>query len=141
MLKIYQALVRMRYLDLEWFQRGPHDISALMPVYELLGLDPRVIYLYCTLPYINPLFSKSVDFYNNTGFADFRQKDNVRDAQEPYPHGEPGFRLRPWMTPLSTFSRYMVVIYDANRHIVELFDDSLGKNVDPNIHEGSLGGA
>ena len=61
-LQIYQTLARMRHIDPSHIQRGPHDLSALHPLFASLGLDPRIIHLYHILPYVDPVFAGSLTF-------------------------------------------------------------------------------
>jgi len=73
MLKVYQTLVRMRYLDASLIQEGPHNVDHLLPLYRSLGLDPSIIYLYSILPYVKPGDDGGGgDFFQGGEFADFR---------------------------------------------------------------------
>ncbi len=78
MLQIYQTLVRARCISAAWIQRGPHDLTAQLPLYHSLGLDARVIYLYSILPYLSPQRGVLATFFNSSGFIDFRDEDDVR---------------------------------------------------------------
>ncbi|KAK4150941.1 hypothetical protein C8A00DRAFT_36440 [Chaetomidium leptoderma] len=142
MLEIYQTLARMRYLEAEWIQRPPqHDLSALLPLFTSLALDPRVIYLYSILPYLSlnhprGSFSSEFDFFGGAAFADFRHEADVRAARESFdPSGDdPGCELRPWITPLAGKGMYhRTLVYDAKRHVMAIFCDQDGGNMDPNL--------
>lgn len=139
-LQIYHTLARMRHLDADWIQPGPHDVSALGPLYASLGLDPRVVYLYGILPYVNPQFYDSVDFVQGTSFADFRTECYVRTAREFFEQdGDPGWVMRPWMTALSGFGeRSQLMMYDAERHVVHLLGDFAEGSWDHNLDEGTV---
>lgn len=39
MLAIYRTLARMRYLEPEWIEEGPHDLSEQLGTYRAAGLD------------------------------------------------------------------------------------------------------
>ncbi|KAK8079612.1 hypothetical protein PG997_007430 [Apiospora hydei] len=111
LLVIYQTLVEMRYLEPEEIQTGPHDVSALMPLYQSLGLAPAVIYLYSILPYVRLHKDRQHEtpFFQGGDFADFRNKEDVEMGRDPIynsPEGDDwkadnGPYMRPWYTALS----------------------------------------
>ncbi len=139
MLQIYNTLVRMRYLDASWIQPGPHDVTAQMPLYESLGLDPSIIYLSHILPYIEPSRREWLDFYDGGGFIDLRYPEHIEQARDPMGGDDPAERMRPWMTPLSVQGNHTsVILYDAKRHVIGIFDPIYGGSSDHNLREGAF---
>ncbi len=115
LLQLYQTLARMRYIDADWIQPGPHDISAHLPLYASLGLDPRIIYLYSILPHINPVFAGQVYVFQSCGVADSRCEEHVREAREHLAEdNDPSTAMRSWVTALSRMGEHaMIVAYYA----------------------------
>lgn len=142
LLELFRTLARMRYLKPEWIQPGPHDVSALIPLYESLSIDPSIIYLYSILPYVA---QHDVDFFQGSDFIDFRDKRDVEEGRDPNPSdycgGDPAAALmRPWMTPLSRLRNHMdgLIVYDAKRHILGVFPDDGYANTERNRFEGRV---
>ncbi|KAK3897434.1 hypothetical protein C8A05DRAFT_19805 [Staphylotrichum tortipilum] len=134
MLQIYNTLARMRYLDPVWIQPGPHDLTAQMPQYESLGLDPSIIYLYHILPYIDSVKRYDLDFYDGGYFIDLRDPEQIERARNPMFGDDPKERMRPWMTPLSRQGNHTsVILYDAKRHVVGIFNPNDGGSSDRNL--------
>lgn len=52
MLRIYQTLAHMQYLDPEWIVQGPHDASSTISACRG-EIDDSILYLYSILPYID----------------------------------------------------------------------------------------
>lgn len=122
MLQIYHTLVRMKYLDPSWIQEGPHDITALLPLYNAFGLDASIIYLYSILPYVDTADAEGVDFVLGGAFADFRRAHSVEQGRDRMYAGQEEAALPPWMTPLSLMgSRYGAIVYDAREHSIRFF--------------------
>jgi len=139
MLQIYHTLVRMRYLNPAWIQPGPHDVTAQMPLYESLGLDPSIIYLSHILPYIDPAQRRSLDFYDGGSFIDLRDPYHINQARDPMYADDPALRMRPWMMPLSVQGNHTnVILYDAKRHVIGIFHGEGGGSSDRNLWEGVL---
>ncbi|KAM7205872.1 hypothetical protein V8F33_000702 [Rhypophila sp. PSN 637] len=145
MLEIYQTLVRMRYFGSEdWVQVGPHDVSALLPLYQSLNLDPAVIYLYSILPYIDLEKLKTLwdpTFYNGSTFADFRNAEHVKDGRDPFQtDDDPWNKFRGWLTPLSLVGHLYsyALVYDARRNLIRMYSMTDLGNGDPNEHEGAF---
>ena len=142
LLQLYQTLARMRYIDAEWIQPGPHDISAHLPLYASLGLDPRIIYLYGILPYINPVFAGGVYVFQSCGVADFRCEEHVREAREHLAEDDdPTTAMQPWVTALSRMGEHaMIVAYDAQRHVLFFVEINWAQNhnCDRNLKEGRV---
>ncbi|OJJ49481.1 hypothetical protein ASPZODRAFT_140378 [Penicilliopsis zonata CBS 506.65] len=141
MLKIYETLARMRYIDPSAIERGPHNVTELLPLYETLGLDSSVIYLYSILPYINPIVAGRRDFFHGGQFADFRDPEQVEQGRDPFyanPEdndgdfdAENGPYMRPWMTPLSQLGNHeSVILYDARKHRVWIIDQESWASTD-----------
>ena len=139
LLQLYQTLARMRYIEADWIRPGPHDMSAHLPLYASLGLDPRIVYLYSILPYINPVFAGGVYVYQTCGVADFRREEHVREAREFLTEDDdPAMAMQPWMTALSQMGEYaMVVVYDAQRHVLFLVEINWAQN--HNLSHGTQG--
>ncbi|KAK4233850.1 hypothetical protein C8A03DRAFT_19145 [Achaetomium macrosporum] len=136
LLSIIRTLERMRYLQPEWINPGPHNIDALLPLYHSLHLDPSIIYLYSILPYLE---QPNIDFFQGSSFADFRTEEDVREGRNPMHDGDPAAHMRPWMTPLSMLGNHdSVIIYDAKRHVIGIFDQIYGGSSDPNLYEGRV---
>ncbi len=144
LLEIYQTLARMRRIKAAWIQPGPHDLTAHLPLYASLGLDPRVIYLYSIMPCLDPLAAStsSARFFQSCGFFDPRNEEHVREARE-FHHDcavsedDPGCELRPWTTALSQTGQHAaIVMYDARRHVVFFLDNSSYDNLDRNLGNG-----
>lgn len=139
MLEIYQTLARMRYLDPSEIQRGPHNITNLLPVYEGLGLDASVVQLYSLLPYISPGVARGLDFLQGGQFADFRDPEDVEQGRDPF-YGSPdeedfddenGPYMRPWMTPLSNLGNHQsVILYDTRKHRIWIIDQESWESTD-----------
>jgi hypothetical protein len=144
MLEIYQILAQMRYLDPSWIQPGPHDLSpSILSLYTTLKLDPRIIYLYSVLPYTDPAnpHGSDLDFFQGSSFADFRTEDDVIRARDPMYSEEESEKPRPWMTTLCNMVNHQsVLIYDAERHVVGIYDQCSPGSYDRNIHEGVIFG-
>lgn len=145
MLEIYQILAQMRYLDTSWIQPGPHDLSpSILSLYTTLKLDPKIIYLYSVLPYIDPAANphgSDLDFFQGSSFADFRTEHDVVRARDPMCSEEDSEKLRPWMTTLCNMVNHQsVLIYDAERHVVGIYDQCSPGSYDRNIHEGVIFG-
>jgi hypothetical protein len=139
LLEIYHTLARMRYLDPDWIQPGPHDLREHMPLYHSLHLDPAIIYLYHILPYLDPVVRDRLDFFDRGRFIDYREKDHIEEGRDPAFVGEPAQLLRPWMTPLSMMGNHTdVLIYDAKRHVIGMFGNDYGGSGDRNLHGGMI---
>jgi hypothetical protein len=138
MLQIFHTLARMRYLEPEWIEPGPHNISALMPLYESLNIDPAIIYLYSILPYLKQAaHDRGVDFFRGGEFVDFRDKGDVEQGRNPMYASEPKSTMRPWMTPLSAVGNHCTaLLYDAKRHVVGIYNQMDVGSSDPNLYEG-----
>jgi hypothetical protein len=144
LLEIYQTLARMRRIEAAWIQPGPHDLTAHLPLYASLGLDPRVIYLYSIMPCLDPLaaITSSARFFESCGFFDPRNEEHVRDAREFHHHcavseDDPGCELRPWTTALSQRGQHAaIVMYEARRHVVFFVDNWSYENNDRNLWNG-----
>ena len=128
-LEIYRTLVRMRYLDDEWIQEGPHDIEALIPMYRSYNLDDSIIYLYSILPYVDTGGAEYQDFFQGGRFADFRLEEGVERGRDPF--HEDGTLLPPYMTPLSLLGNHQsVIFYNARRHWISICDHESGGSTD-----------
>jgi hypothetical protein len=139
MLEIYRTLVRMRYLDASWIHEGPHNVDALLPMYQSYKLDPAVIYLYSILPYVDTGGAASVDFFQGGEFADFRLKEHVERGRDPFYTESDSESMRPWMTPLSLLGNHQtVIIYDTKRHRIGMFDQESGRSTDRNPMGGDV---
>lgn len=139
-LQIYLTLARMRHVDPDTIQRGPHDLSDLYPLFDSLCLDPRVVYLYHILPYLDPRRAEHVGFVQGARLADFRREADVRCAREAFARlDDPGYVLRPWMTALDGFGeRGQVMLYDARRDVVHLLGECAEGSWDRNLEEGQV---
>ncbi|KAK4234022.1 hypothetical protein C8A03DRAFT_47554 [Achaetomium macrosporum] len=135
LLSIMHTLACMRYLQQDWIQPGPHNIDAQLPLYHSLGLDPSIIYLYSILHYLSQRY---VDFFQGSSFADFRTESDVRDGRKSMHDSDTAAaHMRPWMTPLSMLGNHdSVILYDAKRHVIGIFDQIWGRSSDPNLYEG-----
>ncbi|PGG95837.1 hypothetical protein AJ79_09846 [Helicocarpus griseus UAMH5409] len=124
LLEIYRTLARMRYLDLEWIQQGPHDIQNILPACRELKLDPSIIYLYSILPYINPKFADTVDFFHGSYFVDYRDEVHVKFyGRDPFFADDEEYSMRAWMTPLSRLGNHQsVILYSAKSHRIWIVD-------------------
>ncbi|KAK4099597.1 hypothetical protein N658DRAFT_560318 [Parathielavia hyrcaniae] len=133
MLELYHILVRMLYLEPEWIQAGPHDLGALMPLYESLNIDSSIIYLYHILPYVK---TPPSDWDRNVflwGATSPTSATRTLDTPEEM--------MRPWMTPLSAMGNHQcVILYDAKRHVVGIFDQLYPGSYDHNKTEGVIQG-
>ncbi|KAK3900744.1 hypothetical protein C8A05DRAFT_35594 [Staphylotrichum tortipilum] len=144
LLEIYQTLARMRRIEAAWIQPSPHDLTAHLPLYASLGLDPRVIYLYSIVPCLDPLAAStsSARFFESCGFFDPRNEEHVREAREFHrdcavSEDDPGCELRPWTTALSQTGQYAaIVMYEARRHVVFFLDNTSYENNDRNLWNG-----
>lgn len=137
-LAIYHTLVSMQYLDREWIQEGPHDITELIPLYRSLGLDDSIIYLYHLLPYIDNGGATEVFWFKGGRFADFRIKEHVEEARDPFYSESEQNRCRPWMTALSLGGEEQIaIVYSAKKHCIWIIDGQNDANVDPGIVHGS----
>ncbi|RAH61462.1 hypothetical protein BO85DRAFT_475540 [Aspergillus piperis CBS 112811] len=140
MLKIYQTLAQMRYLDPKTIQTGPHDISKMRPVYEKHGLDPAIIYLYSILPYVDSQIANT-SLFDGSSFMDFRDESCVEDGRDPLCPGPSeedgdGPYMRPWMTALSQMgSHTSVIIHDARKHRIWIPDPVENCSCDPALYD------
>lgn len=138
MLKIYETLAEMRYIEPEGIERGPHDISSLNELKDI-DLDPATLYLYSILPYIDHKEAGESDFFHGGTFADFRDASSVERGRDPFyadPQGdfdtENGQYIRPWVTPLSHLGNHgTVLIYDAWQHRIWAIDQEGWGTTDP----------
>lgn len=136
MLQIFRTLARMRYLESEWIEPGPHDVSALMPLYKSLNIDPAIIYLYSILPYLKREAGRRHIFHGGE-FVDFRTRRDVEQGRDPMHASDPELMMRPWMTPLSAVgNHYTALIYDAKLHVVGVYNQMDSGTSDPNYWEG-----
>lgn len=137
MLKIYETLVEMRYLDPKGIVHGPHNITSLDGTD--LQLDPTIVYLYSILPYVDEEGAGARDFFHGGTFADFRVADHVEQGRDPFyasPEGdfdaENGQYIRPWATPLSLLGNHgTVLIYDGKQHRIWAVDQEGWSTTDP----------
>ncbi|KAK4652305.1 hypothetical protein QC762_609960 [Podospora pseudocomata] len=131
LLDIYKTLVHMQYILASDLRPGPHDLTAMLPLYQDLQLDPRIIYLYTLLPYIDN--HDRAAFYKGGILIDYRNKHHVEEARDPFFHTDDRrAMMRPWMTPLSLCCGLQVVlIYDAKRHVVGVFEQCFLESRDP----------
>ncbi|KAM0329997.1 hypothetical protein ACHAQA_004166 [Verticillium albo-atrum] len=138
MLKVYRTLVRMQYLEDSWIQEGPHDLAAILPFCERLGLDVSIIYLYSILPYVETTFHpRGLDFFQGGGFYDFRHESVIEEGRDPMFADNEEEVMRPWMTPLSSIGNHSTaILYDAREHVIGLYAQLAGASSDPNINEG-----
>ncbi|KAK0634192.1 hypothetical protein B0T14DRAFT_576691 [Immersiella caudata] len=138
MLEIYQTLVRMRYLSPINIQQGPHDLPpSILSLYVSLNLDPRIIYLYSVLPYIDPERAQGLGFFGGGEFTDFRTEGDVVQGRDPMYSEQPEERMRPWMTPLSCIGNHnTALIYDARKHEVGIYGQIACGSIDKNLREG-----
>lgn len=137
LLKVYRTLARMQYLEHAWIQEGPHDISAVLPACQRLGIHPFIIYLYSILPYVDTHGAREVDFFQGGGFADFRHEGVVEEGRDPMFAGVEEEVMRPWMTPLSRIGNHRtLILYDARRHVIGLFSHVDYGSTDRNLREG-----
>lgn len=137
LLQIYKTLARMRYLDPDWINVGPHDIAANIADYRSHGLEDSIIYLYSVLPYINSDFAGQVDFYEGGEFIDFRNPARLRRSRRPLYSNEPGETMKPWMTPLSMGGNDGVaIIYSAKKSRIWMRTAAHIGSLDPAIMSG-----
>ncbi|KAH7304820.1 hypothetical protein BKA65DRAFT_521138 [Rhexocercosporidium sp. MPI-PUGE-AT-0058] len=144
MLNIYQTLANMAYIPSTSIRRGPHDITALLPLYTGLKIHPSIIYLYSILPYVDVEEAGMEVFFQGGRFADFRKGEVVEEGRDPLfdcDQEDQGMEggMRSWMTPLTLLGsedvgrdggRGSVVIYDAKRHCVGIIDHECGGSMD-----------
>ncbi|KAH7369132.1 hypothetical protein B0T11DRAFT_296675 [Plectosphaerella cucumerina] len=124
LLKVYQTLVRMQYLEDSWIDEGLHDVDALIPAYRRAGFTNSIIYLYSILPYVNDHGNSGIDMVFGGTFIDFRYGEDFEGVRNPMyaNEGEDEDFLRPWMTTLSGIGNDRpAMIYDARRHVIGIF--------------------
>ncbi|KAK4198901.1 hypothetical protein QBC40DRAFT_229088 [Triangularia verruculosa] len=133
LLDVYKTLVRMQYLPGSDLREGPHDLTDMLPLYQDLQLDPRIIYLYTLLPYFDNILRFGSAFYKGGLLVDFRNKDYVEEVRNPFFRPEDRREMmRPWMTPLSLCCGLQVVlIYDAKRHVLGVYELCHPNSQDP----------
>ncbi|KNG89665.1 hypothetical protein ANOM_002299 [Aspergillus nomiae NRRL 13137] len=140
LLEIYQTLASMRFLNPAGIIKGPHNIDSVLNLYEELGLDPSIIYLYSILPYIDCRLAGQTDFFKGGIFADFRQAEDIEQGRDPFYicpgdddyEDEDGPYMRPWVTPLSLIGNHQsVILYDARRHRIWIIDQESWNTSDP----------
>ncbi|KAJ9143295.1 hypothetical protein NKR23_g6666 [Pleurostoma richardsiae] len=145
LLDIYKTLAEMRYIDPQGIRPGPHNITAIRPLYEKFGLDPAVVYLYSILPYIDTDVAGNSDFFHGGAFANFLDPEDVEQGRDPMygsPEGddyesEDGPYMRPWVTPLSMMGNHQsVIIYDARLHRIWIIDQESWDTTDPKAVKG-----
>lgn len=137
MLEIYQTLARMQYLDEEGIEKGPHDITNLLPEYGERGVHPSIIYLYSILPYVKPPVSE--DFWQHGEFADFRCAHKMEESRDPlWSEGEEDERIASHMTPLSFVGggHATAIIYSARIHAIWMFGQGDSGSSDPMLQSG-----
>lgn len=141
LLAVYRTLVRMQYLEPEWIKEGPHDMTPFLPTCEAEDLDASIIYLYSILPYVDCSDARGLDFFKGGSFLDFRDKDSIEYGRDPFYSDEEREKMRPWMTPLSGLGNHRtVIIYDAKKHLIGMFDQESGESSDHNIDQGDNAG-
>ncbi|KAL3455518.1 hypothetical protein BJX64DRAFT_297510 [Aspergillus heterothallicus] len=143
---IYTTLAEMRYLDHDSIAQPPHNLSSLLPLYtDQYALDPALIYLYTTLPYINPPAVTTRDFLHGASFLDLRDPDQLAQSRDPFyanPDSpgdfaaENGAYMRPWVTPLSALGNHgSVILYDARLRRIWIIDQESWETTDRGIAE------
>jgi hypothetical protein len=139
LLAVYRTLVRMQYLEPSWIKEGPHDMTEFLPICKAEGLDASIIYLYSILPYVDDSDCRGLDFFQGGCFLDLRDKDTIEYARDPFYSSDEKEMMRPWMTPLSGLGNHRtVIIYDAKRHVIGMFDQESGGSTDPNVGDGAV---
>jgi hypothetical protein len=139
LLAVYRTLVRMQYLEPSWIKEGPHDMAEFLPICEAEGLDTSIIYLYSILPYVDDSDCRGLDFFQGGCFLDLRDKDTIEYARDPFYSSNEKETMRPWMTPLSGLGNHRtVILYDAKRHVIGMFDQESGGSTDPNVGDGAV---
>ncbi|CAI6091891.1 unnamed protein product [Clonostachys chloroleuca] len=138
LLRIYQTLAEMRYLDPLCIKSGPHDLSHLQETLNSYGLDPAIVHLYSIMPYVE---CGETAFFRGGQFADFRRTSDVEEARDPFygdPRYEAGFEeedgpyMRQWVTPLSLMGNHQsVIVYDVRRHRIWIIDQEGWSSSDP----------
>lgn len=131
--EIYLVLARMRYLDYSCIHPGPHDLSQLVPTISSFDLDPRILYLYSILPYVTAPDGRR-DFFQGSGFADFRILSDVQQGRNPF-FGDDE-KIRPWMTPLCNIGNHdSLIFYNARTHRIAIIDSESGQTRDHVLSE------
>ncbi|OGM41830.1 hypothetical protein ABOM_009640 [Aspergillus bombycis] len=146
MLEIYQTLANMRFLNPAGIIKGPHNTDNALELYQELGLDPSIIYLYSILPYIESPLAGQPDFFKGGIFTDFRRLDDIEEGRDPFHicpgdddyEDEDGPYMRPWVTPLSLLGNHQsVILYDARRHQIWIIDQESWNTTDPALRNSS----
>lgn len=131
MLEVYRTLERMRYLQPECINPGPHGIESFIPMYRSHGIDDSIIYLYNLLPYIDLAHTDDVAFIHGSSFIDFRKEDDVQQGRDPFYSEEPGDLMLPYMTPLSQLGNHQsCMVYSAQSHEIWIIDQEGGGSTD-----------
>lgn len=145
LLRIYETLVNMRYIDPVALIRGPHELDQqLLAEYEKHSLDPAIIYLYGIMPYIDEVETEARDFFQGGSFFNQMKVDHVdwsRDPRYAGPSGdfddEDGQYMYPWYTPLSNCGNHSpIIIYDAREHRIWVVDQMDNMSTDPRFCRG-----
>ncbi|KAM7210505.1 hypothetical protein V8F06_014118 [Rhypophila decipiens] len=143
MLKIYQTLAEMQYLDPSWILPGPHKIDDnLLAKYKSLNLDPALIQLFTLLPYVDNQGIEPIDFFQGSEFFDARNEQHLNDSRDPM---YKDISLPPWRTALSRMGNHdSVIFYDVRRNMIAIQDHETGSSTDHVIrawkdrHRGEL---
>ncbi|CEJ91369.1 hypothetical protein VHEMI07087 [[Torrubiella] hemipterigena] len=67
---VYNVLARMRYLDPDWIEAGPHDLTDRIQDFRSVEINDDIIYLYILLPYVYA--AHSVHCFEASEFIDYR---------------------------------------------------------------------
>ncbi|KAM7203899.1 hypothetical protein V8F33_001870 [Rhypophila sp. PSN 637] len=145
MLKIYQTLAEMEYLDPSWIVPSPHKMDDnLLAKYKSLDLDPALIHLFTLLPYVdNQGIGEPIDFFQGSEFFDARNVEHhLNDSRDPM---YKDISLPPWRTALSRMGNHdSVIFYDVRRNMIAIQDHETGSSTDHVIraweddHRGEL---
>lgn len=133
MLKIYQTLADLQYLDPEWIVQGPHgDIANILS--QRGTIDDRILYLYSILPYVDTGGAANVDFFDGGEFVRFDNGGDLDNRQNPLYSDKRAEHLTPWMTPLSKIGNHRTtIIYGAKTHAIWILSQSAMGSVDPGL--------
>lgn len=134
LLAVYKTLARMRYLDPDWIDQGPHDLGHQVRRFRDAGINDDIIYLYSVLPYVDvQQCPRGVDFYEGGAFVDYRRRDvDLAETRDPLYMENDEFVMKPWTTALSTMGNDgIVLVYCAKTDRVFMTTQSALTSCDP----------
>lgn len=121
--RYYELLAKMRYFPKEYIKYPPHEPAIDLEVAKELNLEPQVIELLQSLPYVEG-YNNEDEFILGGSFADMRDPEVLRQSRDPsyasptspeFDH-EDGEYLRPWELAINECGNHGTVMFLNTRN-------------------------